>query len=510
MTTHSDANVTLEHYIAAMRLKILEQLTETSPGSMSVSEIDALEFSLEQNVRRPLRSLRNSRQSCNRIPPEVVIRIAHYCSSPTFDTPWYTCLLKSTHLCHRWREIIISCPSLWALIQLQPPKIASIFLERSGDLPLNIYTLYDFCCEPTHLSRIKTLRLRVSGLDGLSEIFSRLITPSPVISEVIIEVTGSVYGYCPDLPPLFGDTSTIRSLSLDGLSFDTKLLCFTSLTSLNLDIPGALLLPFFDLLTVNPTLESISISAWGVIPAEGVDGPAITLNNLATLRCRDASKYLLSRLSLPRSTSIQIEDTGPPLTLSRSLPNSITNLRCLTWIEGLCLTTTTGVTYSGQTTDAHKIELVGCGGSFYIHWVVGYDGLREFDPRPLSLAHVRELCITHETISKRPRASELNLSSLFREVRSLEVLKFHSRLLADCNYILPPFVDNHICPSLHTVEIVHCSGQAQWLSSLLYMAIRRRDAGLALRKVLVSPHPDVNSPTQSYIRELNDVLTNPA
>lgn len=469
-----------------------------------------MEFSLEQNIRQPLRSLRNSKQPCNRIPPEVVTRIAHYCSSPTFDTPWYVCLLKSTHLCHRWREIITSCPTLWALIRLQPPKIASIFLERSGDLPLNIYTLYDFCCEPAYLSRTKTLRLRESGIDGLSEIFSRLTVPSPVISEVIIEVTGSAYGYCPDLPPLFGDVSTIRSLSLDGLSFDTKFLHFTSLTSLNLDIPGVLLPPFYHLLTANPTLESISISAWGAIPAEEVDGPVIALNNLVTLRCRDASKHLLSRLSLPRGTSIQIEDTGPPLDLSHSLPASIANIQSLARIDYLRLTTTTGVAYSGQTTDTHKVEFVGCGGSLDVHWVVGHDGLREFDPRPLSLAHVKELSITHETILERPRASELDLLPLLRVTGSLEVLKLHSCPPTDRRCILAPLSDKNVCPSLHTVEIFRCSGQPRWLSSLRYLAMRRRNVGLPLRKVLVSPHPGVNSPIQGYVDELNGVLADPA
>ena len=468
-----------------------------------------MESSLEQNVRRPLRSLRNSKQPCNRIPPEIVIRIAHHCSFPTFDTPWYVCLLKSTHLCHRWREIITSCPSLWASIRLQPPKVASIFLERSGDLPLDIYTLHDFCCEPVHLSRIKKLRLRESSLDGLSKIFSRLTVPSSIISEVIIEVTDPVHGYFPGLPPLFGDTSTIRSLSLDGLSFDTKLLRFTSLTSLNLVIPGAFLPPFYDLLTANPTLESISIFVWGAIPAEEVEGPVIVLSNLVTLRCRDVSKHLFTRLSLPRGTFIQIEDTGPPLALSRSLPVSIANLQCLARFDSLRLTTTTGAAYSGQTTDTHKVELVGSNGSLDVHWVVGYDGLREFDPRPLSLAHVKELSITHETILERPRASELDLLPLFNAMRSLEVLRLHSCLPTDSHHILYPLSDNHLCPSLHTVEIFCCSGDPRWLLPLHCIVEQRRDAGVPLRRVLVLPHPGINSPTQNYV-ELNGIIADPA
>ena len=408
--------------------------------------------------------------------------------------------------------MIISCPGLWAVIRLQPPKIASIFLERSGSFPLEIYTLYDSCCEPAHLSRTKTLRLRESGLYGLSKAFSRLAVPSPIISEVIIEVTGFAAADedCPDLPPLFGDTSTIRSLSLEGLAFDTKLLRFTSLTSLNLDIPGALLPPFYALLTANPALESLSISVWGAILAEEVAGPVISMNSLVSLRCRDASKHLLSRLSLPRVTCIKIEDTGPPLALSLSLPTSIASIQCLARVHTLRLATTTGAAYFGQTVDTHKVEFVGCDGSLSVHWVAGYDGPREFDPQPLSLAHVKELSITHQSTLERPRASELDFSPLFKAMRSLEVLKLHSCLPNDSHSILSPFSNNHTCPSLHTVEFFRCSRQTQWLSSLRNMAAQRRNAGLPLRKVLVFPHVDADPSTQDRVEASevsNSVLT---
>ena len=393
---------------------------------------------------------------------------------------------------------------------MQPPKLASIFLERSGDLPLNIYTLSDLCYEPAHLRRIKTLRLRTSGLDGLSQVFSRLTVPSPVITEVTIDVTGTTYEYFPHLPPLFGDTSTIRSLSLEGISFDTTLLRFTSLTSLNLYVPGALFPPFLDLLAANSALESISISAWGPITVEKVDGPTITLNNLATLHCRDVSKYLFSRLSPPRNAFIRIEDTGPPLSLSRSLPTSIANIPHLTQIDSLnLLTTTTNFAYSEQSRDLHKLTLAGCGGPVDIYWVLGYHGPVESDPQPLSLDCVKELSITHKTTLERPRASELDLFPLFNATKSLEVLKIHSCLPADCRSILSPFADTHMCLSLHTVEIVYCHGQSQWLSALLPIAAQRRDAGFALRQVIISPHPSVDSPTQKYIMELSSVLSNP-
>ena len=390
---------------------------------------------------------------------------------------------------------------------MQPPKITSIFLERSGDLPLDIYTISDPCYGPDHLRRIKTLRLRESGPDGLSETFSRLSIPSPVITEVIIEVTGPAFADFPNLPLLFGDLSTIRSLSLDNLSFDTKLLLFTSLSSLSLDIPGDLLPPFFDFLNANPTLEFISISVWGAIPTESVGGPPIVLDNLINLHCRDVSRHLLSRLSLPHCAFIQIEDTGPPLALSQSLPTSTANLRCFAQIDSLNLTTTTGVTYSGQATDTHKVEFMGPGGLAVIHWIVGYDGPREFYPGPLSLTHAKELTVTHETVLDRPRASELDLSLLFDAMRNLEVLKLHSCPQTDCHYILPPCADNHVCPSLHTVEVVHCSGLDQWLSSLLHIAVLRRNFGFPLRRIDVHPHPNVDSPIRNYIREINEVLS---
>ena len=77
---------------------------------------------------------------------------------------------------------------------------------------------------------------------------------------------------------------TIRSLSLNGPSFDRKLLCFTYNTSLDLGVPGVLPTSFSDLLTISSTtLESISISAWGAILAEEVDGPIVTCHTYMAL-----------------------------------------------------------------------------------------------------------------------------------------------------------------------------------------------------------------------------------
>ena len=198
------------------------------------------------------------------------------------------------------------------------------------------------------------------------------------------------------------------------------------------------------------------------------------------------------------------------MALSHILPTSVTNIRSLARISGLRLTTTTGVVYSGQATDTHSVQLAGSGEPVDIHWVAGSDGPRKFDPHPFSLGHVRELSIAHETFFEHPRASELDLTPLLHAIKRLEVLRIHSCLPADRYNILSPFEDNGVCPSLHTVEIVHLSGRTRWLSALLHMAIRRREAGLALRKILVSPHPGSDSPAQSYIKEFDCVTLEPS
>jgi len=85
--------------------------------------------------------------------------------------------------------------------------------------------------------------------------------------------------------------------------------------------------------------------------AEEVDGPAITLNQLVTLRCQDASKHPLSMLS---AHSFRQMIPLPPWT---------TSLQLLARIDSLRLTTTTGVAYSGQTMDTRKFELMEWDGS---------------------------------------------------------------------------------------------------------------------------------------------------
>lgn len=157
--------------------------------------------------------------------------------------------------------------------------------------------------------------------------------------------------------------------------------------------------------------------------------------------------------------------------------------------------------------DEHSVQLTGSGGSVDIHWITGCSSPQTFDPHPLSLEHIKELSITHNTTFEHHRASELDLFLLFDAVKRLEVLRIHLFHSTDCDHILYPFYDDdYLCPFLHTVEVVQCSTQTEWLSSLFRMATRRREVGLALRKVLVSPYPDVDSHIQNYLKRFDSVL----
>lgn len=122
----------------------------------------------------------------------------HKCLSPrlpttfppfTFVTPCGFCLPKPTRLGRRWREITTSRSSLWTLVRMQPPNLVSIFLERPGGLPLNACTVSDLWDELAYV---------------------RMVSRSPT----------TLHGM-----------STVGSLSLKGVSFDTKPLRFISLTA---------------------------------------------------------------------------------------------------------------------------------------------------------------------------------------------------------------------------------------------------------------------------------------
>ncbi|KAF6756827.1 hypothetical protein DFP72DRAFT_892418, partial [Ephemerocybe angulata] len=101
-----------------------------------------------EHEARALKFCNNSLAPVNRIPPEILSNIFHYSyllaqerdeDDWSFDPkPNYTWIWV-THVCQRWREVGLRCPTLWAeSLSFEGLEFAEIALDRSRDAPLDI------------------------------------------------------------------------------------------------------------------------------------------------------------------------------------------------------------------------------------------------------------------------------------------------------------------------------------------------------------------------------------
>ena len=83
-------------------------------------------------------SLRNRLQPVNKLPPEIVSRIAQ--NTPSDVDKDTNSIIPLTHVCRYWRESIISTPEIWTKISSSSHfDLAALSLERAKAAPLDVY-----------------------------------------------------------------------------------------------------------------------------------------------------------------------------------------------------------------------------------------------------------------------------------------------------------------------------------------------------------------------------------
>ncbi|KAJ7116043.1 hypothetical protein C8R44DRAFT_794003 [Mycena epipterygia] len=76
------------------------------------------------------------------LPPEILSHIFLFCVSNSCERQSSLDWLAVAHVTHRWREIALACPELWANIVFRP-KVVPIMLSRSKMVPLVIRVALD-------------------------------------------------------------------------------------------------------------------------------------------------------------------------------------------------------------------------------------------------------------------------------------------------------------------------------------------------------------------------------
>lgn len=107
-------------------------------SSFLFHQFDALERDAYK-VLQSIRSWRNRSAPINRIPPEILSLIPHFWKSPySRDQD----VITLTHVCQAWRDVFVSCPSLWTYLCCRDLDKTRVYLERSRSSPVTTQRPY--------------------------------------------------------------------------------------------------------------------------------------------------------------------------------------------------------------------------------------------------------------------------------------------------------------------------------------------------------------------------------
>ncbi|KAI0831686.1 hypothetical protein BC628DRAFT_1415204 [Trametes gibbosa] len=124
---------------SATRPRVLPDSEETFCEELVQYE-DELSIAIREikNTIADLRTLRNSRASVNRLPPELLLHIFSLLI-PTTTPPSSDNVMPITSVCRTWRTLALDAPELWSAVVVINYVGAEIFVERSKQTLLDVY-----------------------------------------------------------------------------------------------------------------------------------------------------------------------------------------------------------------------------------------------------------------------------------------------------------------------------------------------------------------------------------
>ena len=460
---------------------------------------------LERDASRVLslvRSVKNTFAPVNRIPPDVISLIPNHWEDGDRDEN----LVRLTHVCRGWRELLISRPLLWTNLNCTDTEKTKTYIERSKSCPLEIRVgkVNDaafnweeaFLLTIPHIGRLGTLSVSGSPANVLPVLTEHFSCPVPLLSNLKIVLTCDQPVALPDR--LFdGDLSSLRELGLAGVITSLPWRGLSNLTTLTLcHIPEdkILLTQLLDFFESAPRLHHVQFH--DSIP-NSRDAPAERLVSLPHLKelnivAQPPHSILLDHLSIPIGTSLCLGFTfgGMETPIRSYLPRSLYNLRNLSHITAAHL-------HFGL--EPRYLELNGPSGELYMFCIRALGGnqlntvtiqnllslLTQFD-----VSKNRWLAIT--LCNSQPVASlRVEAWGFYQTLRSMEDLR--TLTLAECNNL--PFIrildpSDHcskgvLCPKLEELNLYIKRPDQFHVEELLRMAGARAARGAKLSSMLI-------------------------
>ena len=369
----------------------------------AIHQIKSLETQA-RGILRFLRSLRNTFQPVNRLPPEIISHIVRSILDGAIDT---RSIVPLTHVCRYWRNTFISTPDNWSLISNEWEGLAVLSLERAKVAPLTIH-LDMYKLDPTKhprfrellLSRIQYTRflsVTTPSTNKLVQTFPNFTKSMPGLQSLALESNERADWTLPD--PFDLSAHTLKSLTLRGILLYPSFLSIRTLTKLTLvdhhfDLHLDVLLNFLE---ESHSLNSAYLWIGFAEPSlRRFRRQAPIRNQLRhlSISCNDIvdGRALISSIALQRGAALQVTYYGGnTATLADLLPGLSTmhlpNLSSPVFME-----------YRSPSELPMNVRLLGPGGSFTLS-----GRLRLGDapglPFPFILNSIREFRLEHRTLS---------------------------------------------------------------------------------------------------------------
>ena len=188
-----------------------------------------------------LRLLESTLPPINRLPEDIFVTIPRFFTQDRrrLESRFHMNgpLIKMTHVCRSWRNVLLSTPSLWAQVDFSygKPDQAKMFLGRSGDQLLEVHQHLDneADVEPflhstlDNIHRLQLLEI-ISYHPHLDHVLESFATSAPELD--YLEITNAIKNDI-KLPQIFGGRlPKITVLSLNCLDTNLRDLNFPSLT----------------------------------------------------------------------------------------------------------------------------------------------------------------------------------------------------------------------------------------------------------------------------------------
>jgi len=365
-------------------------------GTISVNpQIQSLETRVH-DILKLIPSLRNLLQPVNRLPPEVLSRVAqHTHDKNARDT---RSIIPLTHVCQHWREAINSAPEIWTLISTRNKGLTGPTLERCKATPLEIelnLRVSDHVFFDLLLPRIRNVRsLTVHGFystEELARVLQKFPWSTPSLRTLVLRAERLRPAEPnPSTDPFETLANTLEYLLLDHIPLYPSFLRLTSLTELVLvdrrcNYHLNTILAF---LKENHSLEAVGLGITFAEPSlRNSQLCAAIGNRLLSLSIYSIdpmdSKALISSIALQKGATLYIDNINAGVTL-RDIISGVSMAHLSNLSSPILMECRS---YAGS------IRLAGPNGTFSFY---GRGGFPELSLLPLTLrAHVRELRLVH-------------------------------------------------------------------------------------------------------------------